>query len=71
MYEELREDYYCEDCQDDTDYQYDMMRDDFMMIENEDDAISCINRYPSQLRFLPDDYVYLLNDHYSYLLKDD
>ena len=62
-YEEIREEYEdCNDydCGDDADNKYDMMRDDFLIINNEQDALDCIIRYPSQMRFLPNKYKYLL-----------
>ena len=46
----------------DPDYEYDLMRDDFLMIENEADAKRCIENYPFGTRYLP--------EHYHYLLKD-
>lgn len=47
---------------DEMDYQRDLMRDDFMMIENVKDAVDCVNRYSSALckKYLPEQYLYLI-----------
>lgn len=44
----------------DPDYEYDRMRDDFLMIATEEDAKWCIESYPFAVRYLPEHYHYLL-----------
>ena len=40
---------------------YDEAKDDFISIETESDALSCIERYPNMIdRWLPDKFKYLL-----------
>ena len=48
----------------DYDYLYDSMRDDFLMIENEQDAQSCVDRYSIKLcrYYLPSEYMFMLNN---------
>ena len=54
---------YEEDLWDKADRAYDEMRDDFLMIQNEDDAKSCIERYPRMVdKFLPKKYKYLVKE---------
>ena len=68
MYREYEDDQEYEEQRDDrADRLYDEMRDDFLMIENEEDAKNCIKRYgPLQTsRFLPNEYKYLLEEDYD------
>ena len=46
---------------DDADMRYDEMRDDFLMIDSEESAKRCIDRYPSVAKiYTPIKYRYLL-----------
>lgn len=51
---------YDEEYEPDPDYYFDMVRDDFLTIEDEREAIDMIHRYPSMIRYLPEQYKYLL-----------
>lgn len=46
------------------DHQYDTMRDDFLMISSEADALHCIKYYGVEVaeRYLPEQYKYLLKE---------
>ena len=51
------------DFSDYADYKFDGMRDDFMMIESEQDAKDCIERYSYLAgRYMPVKYKYLLKE---------
>ena len=67
MYEEIREEYEDfedRDYSDYADYKYDMMRDDFLMIDSEESAKDCIERYPSMVgKYMPEQYRYLLKEN--------
>lgn len=58
------EEFNIEDKFDEMDYQRDLMRDDFMMIENVKDATDCVNRYSKDLckKYLPEQYLYLIGE---------
>ena len=47
---------------DNSDYEFEKMKDDFLMIENEIDALECIRYYGFRLsrKYLPDKYKSLL-----------
>lgn len=61
---------YCKDnseldlCDDDIDYMYDMMRDDFLLCSSVKEALELIKRYGYALsnKFLPEQYKYLLKE---------
>ena len=50
---------------DDSDSAYDTMRDDFLLINSESDALYCYDMYGENLSFtyMPNRYKYVLNQH--------
>ena len=49
-----------EQCEPDRDYLYDMVKDDFAVCDNEEEALRLIQQYPSMVRYLPKQYEHLL-----------